>query len=245
MTPSPSKHLVVVAALLGGGGCPLTGLRDGIGQSCIVDGEVPCARDHVCEADDGVVDGLCAPIVDYGPSCDSPSYPQWPGKTRTEGLEVDDPAAVASLEDVVRIEGDLVLDGPFAGPLLAVDPLCGLSGLQQVTGTLLIAQTNLSTLDGLQSLSYVGGGIGIAGNPSLVDLSALANVIRVGVPDDARVSIVIAENRSLPREALRDLKEALADRPSITIAACGNLAAAEENTAAACGVEINRFLRRQ
>jgi hypothetical protein len=245
MTPHPSMHLVVVAALLGVGGCPLTGPRDGIGQPCVVDGEVPCAPDHVCRAADGALDGLCAPIVDYGRNCPPPTHSQRPGAIRSERLEVDDPAALALLEDVVRVEGDLVLDGPFTGPLLAVDPLCGLSGLQQVTGTLLIAQTNLQTLDGLQSLSYVGGGIGIAGNPSLVDLSALANVIRVDVPDDARFSIVIAENRSLPREALRGLKDALAERPSITIAACGNLAAAEENTAPACGVEINRFLRRE
>lgn len=245
MTPHPSKHLVVVAALLGVGGCPLTGPRDGIGQLCFVD-EEPCALDHICLAEpDGALDGLCAPIVDYGRSCDVPSYPQRPGETRTEGLEVDDPDAMGFLTDVVRVEGDLVLDGPFTGPPLAIDSLCDISGLQQVTGTLLIAQTNLSSLDGLQSLSYVGGGIGIAGNPDLVDLSALANVIRVDAPDDARFSIVIAENRSLPREALRDLKDALADRPSITIAACGNLAAVEENTTPACGAEINRFLRRQ
>jgi hypothetical protein len=234
--------LVVMSAL---GGCPLTGVRDSIGLPCFVDGESPCGPDHICEAEDGALGGVCAPIVDYGATCDPPTYPQQPGAIRRESLDVGAQSDLGFLDDVARIEGDLVIDGPFGAAPLAIGTLCGVAGLQQVTGSLFIAQTDLATLDGLQSLSFVGAGIGIAGNPALTDLMGLANLVRAVPLGEARFSIVIAENRSLPREALRNLREALADRPSISIAACGNLAAAEENDVVACGADINRFLRRQ
>jgi hypothetical protein len=232
--------LVVIATLAG---CPLTGPRDDIGRACVVDGP-PCAPDHVCLADDGADEGRCAPIVDYG-GCEPATYPVQAGLVREEGLDVDEPGELGFLRDVVRVEGDLFIDGPVVGSPLAVGSLCGLSGLQQVTGSLLIAQTDLEALDGLQSLSFVGRGLGVASNARLTDLAGLANLVQVVVPDEAPFEVVIAENRTLPAEAVRAFRAALADRPSIRIHVCGNLVALAENDAASCGPEINRLLRRE
>jgi len=233
--------VVVVAATLAG--CPITGPRDDIGRPCVVDGP-PCAPDHVCLADDGADEGRCAPIVDYG-GCDPATYPVQAGLVREEGLDVDEPGELGFLRDVVRVEGDLFVDGPVVGSPLAVGTLCGLSGLQQVTGSLLVAQTDLEALDGLQSLSFVGRGLGVASNARLTDLAGLANLVQVVVPDEAPFEVVIAENRTLPAEAVRAFRAALADRPSIRIHVCGNLVALAENDAASCDPEINRLLRRE
>lgn len=235
------SQLMLVVAL---GGCPITGLRDDIGRACVVDGP-PCAPDHVCLAADGAAEGRCAPIVDYG-GCDPATYPQQAGLVRAEGLDVDDPGELGFLRDVVRVEGDLFVDGPVVGAPLAVGTLCGLSGLQQVTGSLLIAQTDLVTLDGLQSLSFVGKGLGVAGNTRLEDLTGLANLVQVVALDENRdFEVVIADNRVLSRDALQAFKDVLADRASIRVHACGNTAAFEANDAAACGPAINRLLRRE
>ena len=239
MIRSISGAIVVVALA----GCPLTGPRDDIGRACVVDGP-PCAPDHVCLADDGADEGRCAPIVDYG-GCEPATYPVQAGLVRAEGLDVDEPGALGFLRDVVRVEGDLFIDGPVVGSPLAVGSLCGVSGLQQVTGSLLIAQTDLEALDGLQSLSFVGRGLGVASNARLTDLAGLANLVQVVVPDEAPFEVVIAENRTLPAEAVRAFRAALADRPSIRIHVCGNLVALAENDAASCGPEINRLLRRE
>jgi hypothetical protein len=237
----PSGLVVVLATLAG---CPLTGPREDIGRACAVDGP-PCAIDHVCLADDGADEGRCAPIVDYG-GCDPATYPQRAGLVRAGGLDVDAPGQIAFLRDVVRVEGDLFIDGPFAGSPLAIGSLCGLSGLQQVTGSLLVAQTDLVTLDGLQSLSFVGAGLGVAGNARLEDLSGLANLVKVVARDDASdFEVVIADNRVLSGEALQAFKEALADRPSIRVYACGNNAALAANDDLVCQAGINRLLRRE
>jgi hypothetical protein len=237
-----NSGLVVVLAPLAG--CPLTGPRDDIGRACVVDGP-PCAPDHVCLADDGAAEGRCAPILDYG-GCDPATYPQQAGLVRAEGLDVDEPGEFGFLRDVVRVEGDLFIDGPVVGAPLAVGTLCGLSGLQQVTGSLLIAQTDLVTLDGLQSLSFVGRGLGVAGNTRLEDLAGLANLVQVVALDDTRdFEVVIAENRVLPRDALQAFKDALADRPSIRVHACGNAVAQDANDDAICGPDISRLLRRE
>jgi hypothetical protein len=239
--------LLPVVVALGGAalaGCPITGARDDIGRPCVVDGP-PCAPDHVCLADDGADEGRCAPIVDYG-GCDPATYPQQAGLVRAEGLDVDEPGELGFLRDVVRVEGDLFVDGPVVGSPLAVGTLCGLSGLQQVTGSLLIAQTDLVTLDGLQSLSFVGKGLGVAGNTRLEDLTGLLNLVKVVALDDTRdFEVVIADNRVLSREALQGFKDALQDRPSIRVHACGNAAALAANDDLTCGPEINRLLRRE
>ena len=223
-------------------GCPIDALRDGIGAPCSINAD-PCPTDHVCHVDDGATDGLCAPILDYG-SCDPPSYPQAIGKVRDKTLDVDSVDDLSKLRDVVRVEGDLFLDGAVA-TVLPLGDLCAVAGVQQVTGSLVVAQTNLTTLDGLQGMGAVGAGVGIAANPNLVDLQGLINLMGVRPPEAGQAfSIVIADNLTLPAEAIRALREAMSVRPGIQIFACGNRAATGENNQIVCPVEVNRLLRR-
>ena len=232
--------LAAVATLTG---CPIDALRDGIGAPCVIDGDA-CPTDHVCHVDAGATDGLCAPILDYGSSCDPPSYPQAIGKVRDETLDVDSVDDLSKLRDVVRVEGDLFLDGA-AGTVLRLEDVCSAAGVQQVTGSLVVAQTNLTTLDGLQGMGAVGAGVGIAANPNLVDLQGLINLMGVRPPEAGPAfSIVIADNLTLPAEAIRALREALSDQRGIQIFACGNRAATGENNQIVCPVEVNRLLRR-
>lgn len=237
---APIAFLVMVIGV-GVGGCPAGVNRDGIGRPCVVEGP-PCPQDHVCEAADGTADGLCAPIDDYG-SCGSATYPLAPKTVRPESLDVDEPGELGFLRDVARVEGDLFLDGPFGRGTLQLGTLCDVSGLQQVTGSLLVAQTNLTTLDGLQSLSFVGAGVGIAGNPDLVDLDALGNLVRVVAPEGRSFEVVIANNGALDREALQRFLDVMAARPSIRVVACGNIRAIGLG-ASPCPVDVDNLLRR-
>jgi hypothetical protein len=238
----PGAVVVAVVVVAAGSGCPAGGNRDAIGRACSVEGP-PCARDHVCEAGDAIVDGLCAPIDDYG-DCGPAAYPLAPGQVRAEGLDVNEAGELGFLRDVVRVEGDLFIDGPFGAGTLQVGDLCGVQGLQQVTGSLLVAQTDVTTLDGLQSVSFVGAGVGIAGNPNLVDLDGLANLVRVVPLEGRNFEIVIANNAALERDALQRFLDALAGRPSIRVIACGNIRAIGLG-AAGCGPEIDTLLRRE
>jgi hypothetical protein len=232
--------VVVAGATLTG--CPIDALRDGIGAPCVIDGDA-CPTDHVCHVDVGETDGLCAPILDYG-SCGPPSYPQAIGKVRAETLDIDAVDDFEKLRDVVRVEGDLFLDGA-AGTVLRLEDVCSAAGVQQVTGSLVVAQTNLTTLDGLQGMGAVGAGVGIAANPNLVDLQGLINLMGVRPPEAGPAfSIVIADNLTLPAEAIRALREVLSDQRGIQIFACGNRAATGENNQIVCPVEVNRLLRR-
>jgi len=231
---------VFVTAFLGA--CGIDEVRDGIGAPCVPDGP-PCPRDHVCLADDGASAGLCAPILTYG-ACLAPNYPQVAPETLAESIDVAEPGDLTDLDGITRVEGDAFIDGQV-GQTLAVADLCGLRGLQQVTGSLLIAQTDITTLDGLQGLSFVGAGIGVAANRNLVDLSGLVNLMRAGTAPDRDFTIVIADNTTLPPEPIAALREALSGRPSIVLKVCGNARALGQNDANICGPEVNALLRRE
>jgi hypothetical protein len=142
------------------------------------------------------------------------------------------------------VEGDLFIDGA-AGTVLRLGDLCRVAGVQQVTGSLLVAQTDITSLDGLQGMGAVGAGVGIAANPNLTDLLGLINLMGVTPPDAGQAfSVVIADNAALPAEAIRALREALSPRPDIQIFACGNRLATGENNQIICPVDVNRLLRR-
>jgi|GEM_PF-1174748 len=245
LSPALRPALLAMAAVMtvmSTSSCAIDATRDGIGAPCVVDGAA-CPTDHVCLVDDGETAGLCAPILDYG-SCDPPSYPQAVGQLRDETLDIDAVDDFEKLRDVVRVEGDLFIDGA-AGTVLRLGDLCSVAGVQQVTGSLLVAQTDITTLDGLQGMGSVGAGVGIAANPNLTDLQGLINLMGVKPPDAGEAfTIVIADNAALPAEAIRALRAALAVRPGIQIFACGNRLATGENNQVICPIDVNRLLRR-
>lgn len=214
---------VVVAGAVSGAGCPIDGVRDGIGRPCDVDGPV-CPLDHTCVPDDAADPGagLCAPILDYG-SCPDPSYPQKPTKTEAEAVVVDDAADLGKLEDVATLDAGLKIAASGFGELLAIGDLCAISGVQHVGGALVVTGTDLTTLDGLQGLSFVGGGILINANGDLVDVLGLQNLIVANPPDGRDFGVALSNNRSLDEPAIDALRDALRESaPGVKIFSCGN-----------------------
>ncbi len=237
-----SRAFVIAAFVVGvvgsSAGCPINGVRDGIGVACTVDGDV-CPFDHTCLPDDAADpnDGLCAPILDYG-SCPAPAYAQKAQKKEDKDVVVDAADDVAKLEDVATIAGQLRIQPPGPTDLLTVGDLCGFEGVQHVGGALLVVQTDITTLDGLQNLSFVGNGVLVNGNGELVDVLGLQNLI-VAVPPDGRdFGIALANNRKLDEDAIKALRDALADSaPGVKVFNCGN-----KNSAIALCPNLNDLL---
>ena len=237
---------VVGSVVVGGvAGCPITGAREGIGASCTT-GKTVCPLDHVCVPDDveqGA--GVCAPVLDYG-SCDAPTWPVRESELLDDDLEVDTVGDLDFLTDVSRVEGDLIIAPPSAAAVLQLGSLCGVSGLQQVLGSVVVKNTDLTTLDGLQGLSVVGAGIGVAGNRLLVDVAGLTNLLTVAARENDSFSVLIADNAALPEAALIALRQALqaTEVSSARLYACGNVRGGNGNDDNECPASINALLRR-
>jgi len=234
---------IVVAA--GVAGCPINGPREGIGAPCVPGDAVVCPIDHICLPDDSEqTDGTCAPVLTYG-SCDAPTWPARVAELRDEGLEVDAVGDFDFLRDVSRVEGDLIIAPPGAGEVLQAGSLCEVSGVQQVTGTVLVKNTDITSLDGLQGLSVVGGGVGIVGNRLLVDVKGLVNLLTVAehVSGDS-FNVVIADNATLPDTAIIELRQALqaSTTSTATLFACGN--GRGGNDVPECPASVDALLRR-
>jgi len=231
---------VVVAAVAG---CPIDGSREGIGSVC-VPGEAVCPIDYYCLPDDAdQATGVCAPALDYG-SCDAPTWPIRPAELRDESLDVDTVGDLDFLRDVTRVEGDLIIAPPAAGQTLQLGTLCDISGLQQVTGSMLVKNTDLTSLDGLQSLSVVGAGIGIAGNRLLTDIKGLTNLVSAVARDGDNFNIVIADNATLPDTAIIELRQAIqaSEVTSARLYACGNARGGNDDPV--CPASVDDLLRR-
>lgn len=213
--------VVVVAAVLAG--CPIVGVRDGIGAPCTVDG-APCPFDHTCLPDDvsDPAGGRCAPILDYG-SCPAPAYAQKAGKVLDDDLTVDDGADVGKLEGVTHVQGELRFEAPGPGGLLPLGDLCAVRGVQRVDGELLISELDVPTLDGLQGLAQAGGGVVVHANGSLTDVLGLQNLVVAAALPGRDFGVLLANNRDLDEPAIEALKTALADSaPTVKVFACGN-----------------------
>jgi hypothetical protein len=97
---------------------------------------------------------------------------------------------------------NLVCEGSFVIDVNdAVGDLAALSGCTSVTGSLSINYSPLTSLEGLECLTHVGGLLDIYKNPSLTSLAALDNITSVG--GDLRIRRNYELCTSLA-EALRD-----------------------------------------
>lgn len=215
--------LPLVVVVIGVAGCPIDATRDGIGTACEVDGPA-CPLDHTCLPDD--VDdpgaGLCAPILDYG-SCTPPAYAQRAPLTEDEAVVVDAAADIGKLEGVATIEGGLRLRAGDGENLLQIGDLCGFRGLQHIAGSLIVGETDVTTLDGLQGLGFVGDGVLINANPQLVDVLGLQDLIVSVAPAGRDVGVLFANNRNLDEPAIKELSDSLeAHAPGIKVSSCGN-----------------------
>jgi len=98
--------------------------------------------------------------------------------------------ATLDLQDVVRIMGDLVIEGASA-----LDDV-SLASLTTVDGELVVSGTSLTTLVGFAALRTVGGALAVVDNADLTN--ADMQVTSVG-------ALVIEGNDALPRARLRTL----------------------------------------
>ncbi len=91
-------------------------------------------------------------------------------------VTIDTPEALAELEGITRIVGDLTIRET------ELTDLRGLQDLRTVEGSLFIEQNPaLVSLDGLEGLRAVGVELGVINNESLRDISALAGLQEVGL----------------------------------------------------------------
>jgi hypothetical protein len=117
-----------------------------------------------------------------------------PGECVTipNAVTIDEGAAVEKLRGVCEITGTLFIRG-------VVEDLSPLERLVRVGG-LVVSSETLVSLDGLNALSDVGGGVYLTDNPELANIDALGNVTT------ARQLSVRNNPRPLRLEAFRKLK---------------------------------------
>ncbi|HEY1098574.1 MAG TPA: hypothetical protein VGF99_06585 [Myxococcota bacterium] len=236
---------VVVA---GGVGCPIGAPAEGIGRACTPDGE-RCPNDHVCrfldEDDAAAGTGVCAPVIDYG-ACDAPTWAVGLGDVHDDTVLIDAVDDFAFLRNVTRVEGDVIIKPANAGQTFVLGDLCAMSTVQQVTGSLVVSSTDITTLDGLQGVGFVGKGVGIASNRLLTSLDGLINLIAVlPLGDNDNFDVVIADNAALTNEAIQALRAALDDtHADVRLLVCGNVNAAQQNDQDDCPPSVDALLRR-
>jgi hypothetical protein len=169
------------------------------------------------------------PVTSFG-VCDDvagpPTHPAGQLGSTEDAAEVtiDDEADIDLLEGDRLVSGDVLVfqQGPGGAD---VGALCGLRDLQRVGGFAVIDSDVLS-LDGLQSLTSVGAGLVVTQNTELRSLAGLANLVDVGLRevsgagDLADFHVVIAGNQRVPDAEVEALRARLpADAQFV---ACGN-----------------------
>ncbi len=234
MTTRLPMHLslrLLCAAVLGtgGAGCAISDARDGIGRWCSTDAACPidyfCQLEGAVEDEVDVAEGRCAPVLDYGSTCPQPSWPIRAGKTLEGDQEITRSDDLVRFDGVTAVAGDLELRDAEAR-LLALGDLCGIAGLQRVSGQLRISETDVESLDGLQAVASVVAGLVVVDNASLVDVMALANLQFAPPPlDVGNASVLFARNANLPPDAVAALAAAL-EPAGIDVFECQNRGAA-------------------
>lgn len=101
--------------------------------------------------------------------------------------------------------------------LRSAEDLDALAGVEEIEGTLEIAESDLVCLDALACLRVVGGDVRILGNPALRSTAGLAGIEALGTSDydNARGSIVVSENHAL--EELRGFDSLEEIQSSLTL----------------------------
>jgi hypothetical protein len=208
--------LATAVVVVVGAGCPIADNRDGIGRACATDDACPldhfCALDGPVDVADAPAKGRCAPVVDYG-ACQAPTWPVKDGKTLEGDQLLTDPEGVVALDDVT------VIDGALLARSNKFEDVCLFAGVQRVAGRVTIRNTDAETLDGLQALSVVEGGVLIGLNDQLTDVSALANLQFVPPFSGSDVGVVFIDNSALSDDAIASLRTAL-EPAGIKVTSC-------------------------
>ena len=204
----------------------------GFGAPCSVS-EGLCSLDLVCvPKEPGADTGVCAPLEDYG-SCGKAEA--LPGRSGTvEGdVTIDEGADATKMEGVRKVEGTLNVHSRVRE--LDLGDTCAFQALQRVDDTFLFGNTDVASLDGLQSLTSVRNGIAIFGNGELESLDGLASLVDIEpcTVGTTSLQILIARNDKLPASAIDAFVDALERRMDnpLQIVRCENGPSSDEDRA--------------
>jgi hypothetical protein len=213
--------LVFMASWAVGCGIPDDDLLPGMGAPCAV-ADGLCPIEHVCRPNaPGEDRGVCEPVLSYG-ACDKPTHlPGRFGKVDDGDVVIDEPADKNKLDDIRRVDGEVRLHR--RADELEIGDLCFSRTLQRVGDAVYVGNTDVETLDGLQSLTTVHTGISIFGNANLNSLDGLAQVRDIGGCGDLG-DVLIANNRDLSPGTISAFTDALSKRlgREATVLHCGN-----------------------
>ena len=225
------RPAVLLVALAGGCGISIDDPFPSFGAPCEVDAAL-CSVEHVCEpraVDDP--NGRCTPIISFG-SCDDvdgpPTHP--PGRIGEEETRGETEIATVQQMDLIRdVRKATGLVRVFAPGIEDADVgnLCPMRTLQFVGNGFAIGDSNVTSLDGLQSLTTVLGGFAVFNNTELTSIAALENLVHV-TPKTLETfeafHVVIAGNPDLPQADVDAFVERLRGQTSeeLRVVACSN-----------------------
>lgn len=229
------SRFLVAAAALAGVMTPACAIPDrdplpGLGAPCVV-AEGSCDLEHVCRPDEAGADvGVCIPVGSYG-ACDADEpvkhAPGRRGEARVDDdITIDGPEDLALLEDLRAVTGLVRVFKQGAGDVV-IGSLCAFRDLQQAGDGVGIGDSDITSLDGLQSLTSIGHGLVIFDNGELTNLDGLGNLVDLTprpLRDFAALDLIIAGNGSLADEVVDAFVAGLEERMGreLAVVACNN-----------------------
>lgn len=236
IAPRLARRLLLAAALGSsaamGGGCAIPD-RDplaGFGARCVV-AEGSCDVEHVCRPEEPGADvGTCVPVASYG-ACDAEEPVRHRPGERAEAkvdveITIDGPEDLPLIENIRAVTGQVRVFKQGAGNA-QIGSLCSFRDLQQAGDGLGIGDSDVTSLDGLQSFTSAQSGLAIFDNRRLEDLDGLANLVDITprqLSDLASFDLVIAGNTALADDVVDAFVTALEERVgrSLAVIACDN-----------------------
>jgi hypothetical protein len=202
----------------------------GIGAPCEVSAGL-CPLDLVCMPDEpGASAGVCAPLVDFGTCGETERLPGRFG-TVESAIAIDEAADTTKLKDVRLVEDRVTVHNRVRE--VDLGDACAFRALQRVGDGFYFGNTDVTSLDGMQSLTSVKNAIAIFGNRELESLDGLASLVEIEpcTVDTRSLQIVIANNDALPASAVTSFLEELKARFGKAPQAirCGNGPSSDED----------------
>lgn len=213
-------------------GCPISpnDALPSLGDACVI-AEGHCGLEHVCRPSGaGAASGVCMPVTSYGAPCDAlepVTHP--PGKkgeddVDTVELTIDAPEDMPLLDNVRSFVGQVRMQRQ--GLPIQLGNLCGFRDVQRVGDGLGLGKSDVTDLNGLQSLTSVEGGLAIYSNPALASLAGLENLVDITsrTVEGVAFDVVIVGNFTLDDVVVEQFQAALEARVGrpLAVVACGN-----------------------
>lgn len=204
----------------------------GIGAPCQVNAGL-CPLDLVCHPDEpGATSGVCAPLVDFGTCGGTERLPGRMGTVET-AIAIDESADTSKLLDVRLVEDRVTVYNRVRE--VDLGDACTFRALQRVGDGFYFGNTDVTSLDGMQSLTSVKNAVAIFGNRELESLEGLASLVEIEPCSvgTRSLQILIANNDALPASAVDAFLDSLETRLGKAPQAvrCGNGPSNDEDPA--------------